>query len=161
MTSSEAKLIDYIYLLEIELKKQKNNKKLKQKMRNPEDDLDDFYKEIQEVNKKIFKIHNKLHIKNLKQVFSFSQQELLISIDNLQRLKLCEYPQDEVETKVITDVSLQLSDSLFSSKYDYKLDHNTELIKSYFSNRTLVRLTVFGCAFMKVCTPESNESSSN
>jgi hypothetical protein len=150
-----AKLLDHLYLLEIELKMQKDKKKLKQKMGNSRNHL-----EIMEIDKKIFKIYKKFHIENFKQTFSFSQKEILICIDNLQRLKLCEYPQDEVETEVITSALLKYNSKAFKL-LEYELDYYTEFIKSYFSNKTLVRLTILGATFIKACTSESNESNPN
>jgi hypothetical protein len=157
ITASEAKLLDYLYVLELELKTQRDKRKLKQELTNPKDRQEklDFHKEIEEMNKTILEIHRNFYKKNLKKVFPFSQEELLICIDNLLRLKLCEHPQDEVETEVITSASLE-----GSLEEDYSLDFNTESVTSYFANTTLVHLTVLGNTFMKACTSESNKSTS-
>jgi hypothetical protein len=65
-----------------------------------------------------------------------------------------------VETEVITSALLKYNSKAFKL-LEYELDYYTEFIKSYFSNKTLVRLTILGATFIKACTSESNESNPN
>ncbi|GAB4364963.1 MAG: hypothetical protein Kow00121_01090 [Elainellaceae cyanobacterium] len=124
LVQTEAKLLDHLYLLEMELDLLRGSKPSKER------------------SQKIQNIYQGFFLREIKKSLSFAREEFGSSINNLLRLQLCEHPEDTEEVEVITKASLS---------EENELDMENEYITNHVVNTNSIRLTVLGKNFMKAC----------
>lgn len=122
LVQSEAKVIDYLYSLEIAFEALK------------EDKTTDGRKKRRQVLKQF-------RLKNLKESVALDDEVFSQAIDNLLRLRLCNHPEEYEDYEVVVDTSLDSDE----------LDVSTESITNRFTDTEAIRLTNLGKSFVKAC----------
>ena len=162
LTSSEAKLLDYLYVSEIELEIQKNEFELLRhrfmpSTNNEQNNINRL--KIKEINQNINKIYDKFSLENICKNLSYSKEELFFIIEICLRLNLCKYPEGVSKTDVITSASLSkasLSDRFSDTGMINKLNVQNKPITSRIIYTELIHLTKFGKMFIKACQAQSD-----
>lgn len=134
----EAKIIDYLYSLEIDLDKLKL-----------EIDLDKLKKDKIHEREKIKsrrELLGRFRLKNIQESLQFNDEEFYLSIDNLLRIRLCYHPEEEESYEVVTETSLD----------DEELSVNTDSVTNIYTDTEVVRLTRLGKSFVKACRGSHN-----
>jgi hypothetical protein len=121
LVQSEAKIIDYLYSLEIELENLIEDRTFEGRQRKQE-------------------VMQRFRLKNVKNSIALDD-EFYSSIDNLLRVRLCYHPEDYEDYEVVVETSLN----------DDELDTNTESITNRFTDTGAIRLTSLGKKFVKAC----------
>ncbi|WP_103669511.1 Abi-alpha family protein [Pseudanabaena sp. BC1403] len=124
---SEAKIIDYLYSLEMDLDKLQEDK-TPEGRKSKRNFLKQFW------------------LKKIQEFVGFNDEEFYLSIDNLLRIRLCYHPDEEESYEVVTETSLD----------DEELSVNTESITNIYANTEVIRLTRLGKSFVKACRGSSS-----
>ena len=128
----EAKILDYLYELESEIKLLKGRER------------------SEENRQKIISVNKGFALIEIRKI-SDDKRELEESIYNLLRLKLCEYPEEVSEIEVITQASLSKLGNREEDNEEYDLDIDNDYISSRVVDESRIRLTILGNNFMKAC----------
>ncbi len=118
----EAKIIDYLYSLEIDLEECKDDKSNNGRMKR-------------------FEINRHFRLNTLKEAVSCDDEAFIRSIDNLLRVRLCKHPENQDTYEVVVNTSLD----------DNDLDVDTEMITNHYTDMDSIRLTNLGKDFVKAC----------
>jgi Abortive infection alpha len=122
LVQGEAKIIDYLYSLEIDLENLKDTESIDRK-------------------EKLQQTTRQFRLKSLKKSVILDDEEFCKSIDNLLRVRLCIHPEDYEDYEVVVDTTLDNDD----------LNVNTESITNRYTNTETIRLTSLGKSFVKAC----------
>jgi hypothetical protein len=153
LTSSEAKLLDYLYVSEIELETQEKElellyDELMPSTNNEQSNINSL--KMKEITQSINRINCRFLLEDICKNLLYSQEELFGAIEICLRLNLCKYPEVESKTRVITSASLS-GISMIN-----KLKVQNKSITSRIIHTELIRLTKFGKMFMKACQAQSD-----
>jgi Abortive infection alpha len=162
IVQTEAKILDYLYTLELIVASRRAEfKRVDQEYRR-EDDYSIWKQKRQEVIDS-FDIHrDSYRLSKIREVLSFESSDFSESIDNLLRLRLCEHPEEVSEVEVITSASLSKyerkkiqASTEDKDRDEYELDVDEESITNRIIDENSIHLTKLGISFMKACQPLS------